>query len=252
MGAWGTAILSDDTARDVYDSYMAKYNEGLAHEDIREQLLEECAEMLDDMDDGPVFWLGFAKAQWECGALQDDVYQRVKTLIDTGAGLASWEEAGETALRKRKQVLQEFLEKISTPKEKPRKRRKVIPHPSIFAPGDCLAIKLSNGQYGAAFVLAVDNDSYPPDGQTLVILLDYLSPDKPALVAYEGRNWLLSERGHPIGFWCGARDYKRSASSFELVGQIPLISSDPQWSNTFSTWECLEYDLFRQKKLLKE
>jgi hypothetical protein len=231
---------------------MAKYNEGLAHEDIREQLLDECAEMVDDTDDGPVFWLGLAKAQWECGALQDDVYQRVKTMIDTGAGLALWEEAGETTLRKRKQVLQEFLAKISTPKEKPRKRRKVIPHPSPYAPGDCLAIKLSNGQHGAAFVLAVDNDSYPPDGQTLVGLLDYLSPEKPALMSFEGRNWLRSEYGSPIIYWCAAREYKRSAASFELVGQVPLISTDYKWSNTFSTWERLEYNLFRQKKLLLE
>jgi len=252
MGYWGISILSDDTSRDIYDSYMQMYNESLAHEDIREQLFDECAEMLDDVDDGPLFWLGFAKAQWECGALQDDVYQRVKTIIDTGAELVRWEEAGAKVLNKRKQVLQEFLEKISTPKEKPRKRRKVIPHPSIYAPGDCLAIKLSNGQYGAAFVLAVDNDSYPPDGQTLVGLIDYLSPEKPPLMLFERRSWLLSNYGIPIIWWCGACDYKRSDTSFELVGQLPLTSSDQRESSVSSTWDNLEYYLFRQKNLLKK
>ena len=35
MGAWGTAILADDLAADVYGEYVEMFNDGLEHRAIR-------------------------------------------------------------------------------------------------------------------------------------------------------------------------------------------------------------------------
>ena len=77
MGTWGVGLLSDDTAVDVYGEYMDKYNDGVDHAAIREVLEEDFADYLEDDDDGPVFWIALALAQWECGVLAPDVQERV-------------------------------------------------------------------------------------------------------------------------------------------------------------------------------
>ena len=63
MGAWGIGILSDDTIRDVHNSYLDLFNRGHSADVIRQELLEEYAESLQDSNEGPLVWLGIAKAQ---------------------------------------------------------------------------------------------------------------------------------------------------------------------------------------------
>jgi hypothetical protein len=43
MGAWGTAIFSDDTARDIRDEFRDLIGEGLSTEQATEKLLSEYA-----------------------------------------------------------------------------------------------------------------------------------------------------------------------------------------------------------------
>jgi hypothetical protein len=68
MGAWGTAT-SDDTASDVRDEFRDLIGEGLSTEQATEKLLSEYASSLEDLDDGPPFWLGLAVTQWKCESL---------------------------------------------------------------------------------------------------------------------------------------------------------------------------------------
>lgn len=58
MGAWGTAIFSDDTASDVRDEFRDLIGEGLSTEQATDKLLREYAPSLDDPDDGPPFFAG--------------------------------------------------------------------------------------------------------------------------------------------------------------------------------------------------
>jgi hypothetical protein len=44
MGAWGTGILSDDTTRDIYDSYLDLFNRGNSHEASRAKILKDTAD----------------------------------------------------------------------------------------------------------------------------------------------------------------------------------------------------------------
>ncbi len=60
MGTWGTAILSDDYALDVYRDYLDRYDAGESHTAILAALREEQREALEDPDDAPLFWLAVA------------------------------------------------------------------------------------------------------------------------------------------------------------------------------------------------
>jgi hypothetical protein len=67
MGAWGTALFSDDTARDVRDSYVDHVGDGLIGPEATKALLHEWSASLNDPDESPVFWLALAVTQWRCG-----------------------------------------------------------------------------------------------------------------------------------------------------------------------------------------
>src|SRR6266550_2268448 len=78
MGTWGTGILSDDTARDLYDEFVELYDAGIELSEIRRRIEEEYRASLEAMDEGPLVWLALAKGQWECDALDDDVLARIE------------------------------------------------------------------------------------------------------------------------------------------------------------------------------
>jgi hypothetical protein len=240
MGTWGVAILSDDFAADVYGEYMERYDDGEEHAVIREYLERDNAEALDDEDERPVFYYALAKAQWECGALETNVLQRVRDQIASGDGLECWEEDGASYLKKRKDALDKFLVQINTPKAKPRKRRKIRHAPASYQPGDCLAIKLDDGDYGAALVLATDSSAREED-YSLVVVLKYKSTAKPHLSDFDKRQWLCPDHHswdgqEPAMHWAGARGFKADKEKLEVVGRIELREDDPKTCGTFSGW----------------
>ena len=82
MGAWSTAIFSDDTAADVRDAFTDFVAEGLNAPDATARLVQESTESLEDEDDAVVFWLALAATQWKLGRLTDDVRDRAVAIID--------------------------------------------------------------------------------------------------------------------------------------------------------------------------
>jgi hypothetical protein len=76
MGAWGTAIFSDDDACDVRDGYRQLVTDGLTGPAATNRLLLEWKEVLADEDDGPLFWLALAATQWQFGRLEARVKAR--------------------------------------------------------------------------------------------------------------------------------------------------------------------------------
>lgn len=250
MGAWGPAILSDDLTKDVHSYYMEWYDDGKDHTTIRTELeLKFNESIVEDTGEAHLFWLALAKAQWVCGVLQPDVKSRVEQIISTGDGLDVWEEQGEKLLAKRKAVLDTFLKQISTPRKKPRKRYKPPkPVQPIFQAGDCLAIDLGDGTYGALLVLAGSNDGYRGEGLNLIAALRYQATEKPSLKVFERRDWLLSHNwgSGPLVIdktlcWCMARLYKRDymtlVTKLEKIGTIPIRSDDPQSDSTYGPWD---------------
>lgn len=241
MGTWKADVLSDDFALDVYDTFLEDYNSGKDPRSIRKTVEAAYAEALDDPDDGPVFWLALACVEWECGLLEKDVLGRVTRIIKSGKGLDRWKESGAAALKERQKVLREFLGKINKPSPRPRKpKKKKIIRP-VYEPGDCLAIKLSDEDYGAAIVLAAMVAESTGEGHNLVGVLRYKSPQKPSREVFEARKWLIlthhSYENDSVLAWCSAVTHKgSSAEMLERVDHVTLRKDDPKDGGGYRGW----------------
>lgn len=129
MGTWGTAIKSNDTSSDIYADFFELYNEGQEPAEISKKMIKENTELINNPDDCNNFWFVLALAQWETKSLEQELYEKVKSIIESEQDLEVWREldADESEIKKRKIVLEKFLDKISPdkPKAKARKRREL-------------------------------------------------------------------------------------------------------------------------------
>lgn len=191
MGAWGTAISSNDTYADIYSEFFDLYNEGLDVTEISKMLITDNTETINDTDDCNNFWFALAKAQWECKQLDNELFQRVKVIIETGADLEVWRQldADEKDNKKRKIVLDKFLADLQLERPKAKSRKKTIIRQPIFEKGDCLTFKLSNGNYSGAVVLeAVKDTEY---GYNLIASTRINQPNIPTKKDFENAEVLL-------------------------------------------------------------
>lgn len=83
MGTWGTKLEQDDKFLDTYQEFFDDYNHGFSVQQITEKLLQQAKidDILEDDEDTHPFWFALAKAQWEGGALQEEVFEKVKQII---------------------------------------------------------------------------------------------------------------------------------------------------------------------------
>ncbi|MEO7298035.1 MAG: hypothetical protein ABI042_05605 [Verrucomicrobiota bacterium] len=242
MGAWSTAILGDDSAADVYGEFIENYNDGKELSAIRRELEAKNKSELNDPDEGPIFWLAIAKAQWDCGSLDSDVLAKVGEIVNHGLGLDRWSEGTVRDLEKRKKVLSEFYTKLQTPNPKPKKRKKPRFIPAVFETGDCLALHLTSGGYGAALVLATDN-THKQYGKNLIGVLRYRSGQKPPLSVFESRDWLYINHHNWKNqieiTWCLGYAYRKHKVPIEKIGSNKIRWLDPKDAKSFSPWDWL-------------
>lgn len=248
MGTWGIGISQNDTAADVYADYMELFNAQKEAGAILAEVKKRHADALEDEDDGPVAWLAIAKAQWECGHLSSDVLKRIERIVSHGEGLALWEESGTKSLERRRKLLDAFLAKLRTTNDRPRKPRRPTIRKPIFQTGDCLAVRLSDGDYGAAIVLGCPVEKVRPGGETyglnLVGVLRYKSSLKPVPDVFKKREWLRLTYGH----WNGKLDvtnvcalgFRKFKDRFEVVCQTPIREDDPKEADSYSAWTFAE------------
>src|SRR5688572_19084112 len=185
MGAWGTAISSNDTYADIYDEFFDLYNDGESVVDISKKLIADNQEIINEPDDCNNFWFALAKAQWECKQLDTEILKRVRKIIETGSDLEVWRrlDAEEKDIKKRKVVLGKFLADLQTEKPKAKSRKKKVLKQSPFEKGDCLTFRLANGNYGGAVVLEAINDT--EYGHSLIATTRINQPTKPVKSDFE-------------------------------------------------------------------
>lgn len=124
MGTWNTRIKGNDTTLDIYQSFFDMYNEGHEPQKISEFLRKKLWVVFDDDDEKHNALFGLVLAQWETKSLEGELYEEVKKVIENEENLELWKENGEIGkiTRRRNKVLQVFLEKISKPRQKPKRR----------------------------------------------------------------------------------------------------------------------------------
>jgi hypothetical protein len=189
MGAWGHGIRQDDFVCDVIGAFEDLLKDGHSVADATRAVQAKFATELKDADDGPLFWIALADVQWTYGGLDPDVLKHVQEDLESGRSLSRWAEDPRGHSR-RQAALEKFLGKIVERNPRPKKPPKRIIRAPKFQPGDCLSIRLSNGQYAAALVLVADhsNSEY---GKNLIAVLDYLSSETPTIEVFRQRKWLM-------------------------------------------------------------
>ena len=126
MGCWGMGITQSDEYCEIYERFMEEYDEGKPLTDIKKDILDEYLEEFEESNE--VFhdvFFAIGKAEWMCGGISDDVMEKITHIINTGENIAFYREleASESDLRLRKKNLDKFLNSLSTPRGKVKKRR---------------------------------------------------------------------------------------------------------------------------------
>jgi hypothetical protein len=150
-------------------------------------------------------------------------------------------------LARRKKVVRAFLEKIRRPNPRPKTRKVETRYPPRYLPGDCLAVELNDGTFGAAVVLDTD-DKHPTEGFDIVALLEWHSPEQPPLELFDQRPWIRPpEDGRliPVVRKCSARSHAKAKDRLVQVGQVARIKDDAERSATgfMGQWQALMTDL---------
>ncbi|MDY0904757.1 hypothetical protein [Pedobacter sp. CFBP9032] len=226
MGAWGTAISSNDTYADIYGKFFDLYNDGLDVSEISKNLIADNQETINDKDNCNNFWFALAKAQWECKQLDKDIFDQVKKVIETGEDLGVWRQldADEKDIKKRKVVLDKFLTDLQTERPKAKSRKNKIICQPVFEKGDCLTFKLENGNYGGAVVLEAIKDS--EYGHNLIATTRIDQPSKPTKKDFENAEVLVmnyaSCDNEPNVKWYLPIRHKQIAHLIERVENIEV------------------------------
>lgn len=180
MGAWSAAILGNDTSCEVRERFFELYDLGEDPKNIASIVLDEQQENLEY--DKTNVWLGLALACWECKVLTTDTFVEVKKIIDTKEDIEfnKYLDADSDFLKKRQTVLNDFINKISVEKAKPR-NRKTIPKEleSVYKAGMCLTYINDKENYIGIYLTKSEHFKYK--GKIEFFFMDFESSLIPTL-----------------------------------------------------------------------
>ena len=157
MSASGAGLKQSDIFVDVHGEFFDRWLRGMdpiaLAKEIYGEYLEEFAE--DDVTVMPDVCYALCLALWECGKSDGELLARANHFVPLDVEF--WKENGETGLwRKRERVLERFLEKLSVPKEKPRKPKTGRVYRPSVCKGDVFAFDSGGYKCGAAVLEVYD------------------------------------------------------------------------------------------------
>ncbi len=178
MGAWGTALFSDDTACDVREDYRDCIGDGLSGPQATDRLLDEWKSSVDDPDEGGVFWLALAVTQWKCGRLEPRVQERALQAIASGSDLRRWAD-NPKLLRKRSSELAKLEQLLRSPPPPEKRIPKRFRDHCDWEIGELIGYQLRSGSWTLLRVIEYHTDK----GGTAPVCeaLEWVGTDFPAL-----------------------------------------------------------------------
>jgi hypothetical protein len=162
MGTFGTGILENDEAMDVYHSFEDEYFMGVGLEIIKSNILKDFR-LVDDSDnpileDNTSAWFAFALACWECQTVDHKTLNLIEKISAEEIDSDNWEDRWEG----RKKVVERLLKKLSKPAKKLKPIPKFItPHIPIEI-GECFTFKYADKKYGGIICLDIVVDGKKP------------------------------------------------------------------------------------------
>lgn len=247
MGAWGYGIRQDDFVLDVVGVFEDLLKSGQSVADATKGVKAKFAAAIEDADDGPLFWIALADVQWSYGELEPHVFKRVREDFESGRSLDPWRE-DQRGLSRRRVALEKFIGKIAAPNPRPKRPPRIVVRAPKFRPGDCLSVRLSNGQYAAALVLAADHSAVEY-GKNLVGILDFLSSEKPTIDVFRNRKWRVlthgGSNGKPAISWYHPIGFRAARDRLEVIDRIEILESDCKDSNVYRRWSGIGEEAMR-------
>jgi hypothetical protein len=177
MGAWGTALFSDDTACDVRDSYFDFLGDGMSGHEATLALQNEWADTLHDPEEANVFWLSLSACQWKCGRLEPEVLARALNAIDSGSDLARWGHDTKDHT-KRFAVLNKLRAQLLSPQPPETRIKKRFRSTNDWKVGDLVAYRLRSSR----LIVLKTIGHYTDRGGTAPVceLMDWCGTDIPS------------------------------------------------------------------------
>jgi hypothetical protein len=244
MGTWGTGILDDDLARDVYDAYVVGAEQGKTPTAILRALRRTHSSELTDPAQDAVFWLALAHAQRDLGGVHRDVHERVDHIVRTQVGLEPWLEIGAVEAGRRKAVLTRFLASLSRPgsSKRPTKRSAKAANELVdFEVGDCLSIALEDGRFAGAIVTRDKRASTAPSH--ILTLVDANGPAPPSETLFDPPRWLVLAPaefpGLAVKFEVYAEGLARHRARYRVITRIALGTVPEPLVLRVATWATL-------------
>lgn len=118
MGAWGPSLYDNDFAKDIRGDYVDLLRRGLSSEDATTQLISKNQDILDDIEEAPLFWYSLAETQWSYGRLLPFVQAKALEYIECPEEMERWMDSGEDAVRAWEKTRLELKEKLLSPQPK--------------------------------------------------------------------------------------------------------------------------------------
>ena len=169
MGAWGANLYQDDVAQDILDRFKDQLRRGKSSEEITEELIKGYSYMIDDPDDGPIFWFALADTQWNYGRLLPEVKEQALLWLDKGGDITRWEAENPKQAIVRKKVLEELQQKLNSLQPPEKKISQYRLYTCEWKIGDVFAYQLESdlakekGLFGRYFLIQkVDEDVWHP------------------------------------------------------------------------------------------
>lgn len=216
MGAWGTGILQNDTTADLWVEFKELYNKGFSQREIRLHLETEYNPQ-SDIEHYAEIWTGIAYGQWMCGSVEDYTFKKLSDATNL-KWQTLWAD-DKKLLKKRIEVISNFITKLQTPRPILLKRKRIVVRQSFFKKGDVIGIRINSNQCIAAIV--TDHADFTNDGQNTIVFTDLFFQEQATLKDVLKANIFYLDIGNPNNYYRGF--YKAIFSARNMVRQISKV-----------------------------
>ena len=115
MGAWGTALYSDDTTCDVRDEFKEHLEKGLSHSAAEKAILATFEDVLSDHEVKCLVYFALAETEWKFGCLSDAVKEEALSLLSKGGDVEYWESDNPAEAKARAKALANLNARLLSP-----------------------------------------------------------------------------------------------------------------------------------------
>lgn len=175
MGAWGTALYSDDTTCEVRDAYKENLKHGLSDSEAYERILDRYGDLLGDPEIACLVYFALADTAWTVGRLHHAIKEKALGLIKQGGDVAVWERDAAAEAPSRRNVLRRLELRLLSEQPAPKPIKKSIPKPKKIR---------TSAPVGSVFTL-----NLPSADKALLVLVGVMDLGKSVDPIFSVLNW---------------------------------------------------------------